>query len=76
MADNRIVIEPTIQHGKPVIRGTRVPVARILEGLAGCMAIQEVMREYEITEEDVRAALAFAGDLIDKETFYPLPKTA
>ncbi len=74
MVNNRIIIDPNIQHGKPVIRGTRVPVARILEGLAGGMSIQEVVREYEITEEDVRAALAFAGDLIDKETFYPLPK--
>lgn len=76
MANNRVVIDPNIQHGKPVIRGTRVPVARILEGLGGGMSIQEVMREYEITEEDVRAALAFAGDLIEKEEFHPLPKTA
>ncbi len=75
MADGHIVIDPAIQHGKPVIRGTRVPIARILEGLGGGMSIQEVVREYEITEEDVRAALAFAGDLIEKETFYPLPKT-
>ena len=73
---DRIVIDANIQHGKPVIRGTRVPVARVLEGLAGGMSIQEVVREYEITEEDVRAALAFAGDLIDKEAFHPLPKTA
>ena len=76
MANNRIVIDPNIQHGKPVIRGTRVPVARILEGLGGGMSIQEVMGEYEITQEDVRAALSFAGDLIEKEEFHPLPKTA
>lgn len=76
MANNRVVIDPNIQHGKPLIRGTRVPVARILEGLSGGMSIEEVMKEYEITEEDVRAALAFAGDLIEKEEFHPLPKTA
>lgn len=76
MANSRVVIDPNIQHGKPVIRGTRVPVARILEGLSGGMSIQEVMKEYEIAEEDVRAALAFAGDLIEKEEFHPLPKTA
>lgn len=76
MANSRVVIDPNIQHGKPVIRGTRVPLARILEGLGGGMSVQEVMREYEITEEDVRAALAFAGDLIEKEEFHPLPKTA
>jgi uncharacterized protein (DUF433 family) len=33
--NERIVIDPAIQHGKPVIRGTRVPVARIIGGLAG-----------------------------------------
>ena len=32
---DRLVIDPAMQHGKPVIRGTRVPVARILGGLAG-----------------------------------------
>lgn len=76
MVENRIVIDPAIQHGKPVIRGTRVPITRILEGLAGGMSIEEVVKEYEVTKEDVQAALAFAGDLIEQETFYPLRKTA
>jgi len=40
--NERIVIDPEIQHGKPVIRGTRVPVARILGGLAGGMTLEEV----------------------------------
>ena len=76
MEQSRILIDPNIQHGKPVIRGTRVPITRILEGLGGGMSIEEVVREYEVTKKDVRAALAFAGDLIDQETFYPLRKTA
>ena len=63
MEQNRILIDPNIQHGKPVIRGTRVPITRILEGLGGGMSIEEVVREYEVTEEDVRAAIAFADDL-------------
>ena len=56
--NDRIVIDPEIQHGKPVIRGTRVPVARIVGGLAGGMTEEEIMREYDITAEDIRAALA------------------
>ena len=32
---DRIIIDPDIQHGKPVIRGTRVPISRIIGGLAG-----------------------------------------
>lgn len=35
LMNDRIVVDPAIQHGKPVIRGTRVPVARIVGGLAG-----------------------------------------
>lgn len=69
----RIVIDPEIQHGKPVIRGTRVPVARIVGGLAGGMTKEEVMREYEVTEEDISAALSYAAELIEAEEFHPLP---
>jgi uncharacterized protein (DUF433 family) len=53
MVPSRIVIDPTIQHGKPVIRGTRVSVVRILGGLAGGTSIDEVMQEYEVTQEDI-----------------------
>ncbi len=71
--NDRIVVDPEIQHGKPVIRGTRVPVARILGGLAGGMTNEEIIREYEITEEDVLAALNYAAELIEAEAFHPLP---
>ncbi len=71
--NDRIVIDPQIQHGKPVIRGTRVPVARIVGGLAGGMTQEEVMREYEVSEEDVLAALNYAAQLIETEAFHPLP---
>ena len=74
--NDRIVIDPKIQHGKPVIKGTRVPVTRIIEGLAGGMEIREICREYEITKEDVQAALAFAGELINEEVYRYLPKSA
>jgi uncharacterized protein (DUF433 family) len=72
----RIVIDPEIQHGKPVIRGTRVPVVRIVGGLAGGMTIEEIMREYEITLEDIQAALQYAAELIEQEEFHPLPYNA
>ena len=68
-----IIIDPEIQHGKPVIRGTRVPVIRIIGGLSGGMTVQEIVREYEVTEEDVKAALAYANELIEQEEHHPLP---
>lgn len=68
----RIIIDPRIQHGKPVIRGTRVPVARIIAGLADGMTREEVMHDYEITSEDIAAALAYAADLLEADEFHPL----
>jgi uncharacterized protein (DUF433 family) len=59
--NKRIVIDPRIQHGKPVIRGTRVPVARIVDSLAGGMSLEEIAREYGLSDGDIRAALEFSG---------------
>ena len=69
----RIVIDPEVQHGKPVIRGTRVPVSRVVGGLAGGMTFEEVMRAYDVSEEDVRAALDYATEIIEGEVLLPLP---
>jgi uncharacterized protein (DUF433 family) len=71
--DDRILIDPKICHGKPVIRGTRMPVAMIIGSLAGGMGLEEVQREYNLTAEDIRAALRFAGELMEREQFHPLP---
>lgn len=72
----RIVIDPQIQHGKPVIRGTRVPVTRVIGSLAGGMTPEDICRDYDIEEADLRAALQYAAELIDAEQAYPLPSPA
>lgn len=71
--NDRIVLDPRIQHGKPVIRGTRVPVSRIVGGLAGGMTFREIETEYGVTPGDIRAALEFANELVDREEFHLLP---
>jgi uncharacterized protein (DUF433 family) len=71
--NERIVIDSRIQHGKPVIRGTRVPVARIVGGLAGGMTFEEVQKEYGVAAEDIRAALEFASQIIEQEEHHSLP---
>ncbi len=54
----RIDINPDIMGGKPVIKGTRVPIEIIVGGLAGGMTTADICKEYRIKEEeDVRAAL-------------------
>jgi len=60
----RIVIDPQIQHGKPVIEGTRVPVARVIGSLAGGMTPEDVCQDYDIEEADLRAALQYAAELL------------
>jgi uncharacterized protein (DUF433 family) len=71
--EDRVVVDPKVCHGKPVIRGTRTPVALIVGSLAGGMTFEDVQREYDLTIEDVRAALRFAGELLDQEQHHPLP---
>ncbi|WP_448600980.1 DUF433 domain-containing protein [Thermoflexus hugenholtzii] len=63
----RITVDPKVRFGRPVIKGTRVPVDLIIGKLAGGMSIEEVAREYAITEEDVRAALRYAAELLATE---------
>jgi uncharacterized protein (DUF433 family) len=71
--NDRIVVDSKICHGKPVIRGARTPVAIVVGSLAGGMSFDDVAREYRLTAEDIRAALAFASDLVEREQHHPLP---
>jgi len=63
----RVVSHPSIHHGKLCIRGTRLPVSTVIGSLAGGMTSEDIKREYGITEEDIRAALEFAADLVNDD---------
>lgn len=69
---DRIVIDPKICHGKPVVRGTRTPVTVVLGAIAGGDTFEQVQRDYDISEADVRACIAFASDELDRQTYLPL----
>lgn len=71
--NDRIVIDPKVCHGKPAVRGTRMPVSLIVGSLAGGMSFEDLQREYALTSEDIRAALKFAGELVEQEQHHPLP---
>jgi uncharacterized protein (DUF433 family) len=71
--DNRMVIDPAICHGKPEIRGTRMPVSLVVGSLAGGMTFEELQQEYDLTVEDIRAALKFVGKLAHQESIDLLP---
>lgn len=65
----RIEIDSERGHGKPLIKGTRVPVTRVLGAVAAGLSFVEVEREYGITAEDIRAAIAFANGLVAEQAF-------
>lgn len=60
---DRISIDENVRFGKPVIKGTRVPVDLILGKLAGGMSYEEVMEEYCISREDILAVLKFVNEV-------------
>ena len=63
----RIVVDPKVMGGKPVIRGTRITVDLILELLASSMTPKEIAEDYKISIEDVRAALLYAAKILGRE---------
>jgi uncharacterized protein (DUF433 family) len=67
----RIVIDPRICHGKPVLRGTRTPVTVILDALAGGDTFDMIQSDYGITSEDIRACIAFASKEINALRYFP-----
>ena len=68
-----IVSDPTICHGKPCLRGTRIMVSVVLDNLAEGLTPEEIVGEYPpLRIEDVRAALAYAALLTREEELVPL----
>jgi uncharacterized protein (DUF433 family) len=66
----RITIDPQVCHGKPVVTGTRVLIANILGALASGQSRHEIIEDYPaITEQDIDAALDFATQMAQFETF-------
>ena len=72
MAHERIEINPEIMAGKPVIRGTRIPVELILRKLGAGISTGAILADHpRLTLDDIRAAQTFAADyLADEEIVY------
>ena len=68
----RISIDPKVCHGKPCIKGTRIPIFVILDALAAGMTLDEIIEEYPpVTREDIQAALYYAS-LVTQQEEVPL----
>jgi uncharacterized protein (DUF433 family) len=72
MAHERIEMNPDIMGGKPVIRGTRIPVEMLLRKLGAGMTPEAIVADHpRLTLDDIRASQAFAADyLADEEVVY------
>ena len=73
---DRIVLDPKILTGKPVVRGTRISVELVVDLLAVGWSHEQILASYpHLSEEDIRACLSYASKLLREEKVYPL-KTA
>lgn len=72
MAHERIEMNPDIMGGKPVVRGTRIPVELVLRKLGAGMTAEAIVADHpRLTLDDIRAAQAFTADYLgDEELVY------
>lgn len=72
VSTERIVIDPAILAGKPIVRGTRLSVEFIIGLLADGWSEAEIVAEYPgLSPEDIRACLAYARDVLQSERVFP-----
>ena len=68
-----VVSDAEVHHGEPCIKGTRIPIAIIVGSLADGMTFDEIVSHYpQLTTEDIRAALAYAAEMMKTEILIPL----
>lgn len=69
----RIIIDPAILTGKPVVKGTRLAVEFIVDLLAQGWTESEILQSYPgLTQEDIKACLLYASAILHAEKVYPL----
>ena len=69
----RIIIDPEILVGKPVVKGSRLAVEFIIDLLAKGWSEDEILRNYPgLSQEDIRACLSYASEILRAEKIYPL----
>src|SRR5690242_180755 len=71
---DRILVDPGVLTGKPVIKGTRIALEFLIELLAERWTHEQILKNYpQLTEEDIQAALHYAAEVLKQEHVYPLP---
>jgi uncharacterized protein (DUF433 family) len=71
---DRIVVDPAVLAGKPVVKGTRLAVEFVIGLLAQGWTEADILRNYPgLAREDIQACLAYAREVLQLERVYPLP---
>jgi uncharacterized protein (DUF433 family) len=69
----RITIEPTVMLGKPVIKGTRMPVDLLVEKVAFGISTEELLEDYPFLKaDDIKAALLYSARCVSAEEIYAI----
>jgi len=72
----RIVVNPKIMSGKPIVKGTRITVEQILKMLAQSLTTKEILKDYpHLSKDDVAAVLLYAAKVASEEEIYPVTVT-
>jgi uncharacterized protein (DUF433 family) len=70
----RIVVNPKVLVGKPVVKGTRIAVELVIDLLARGYSKEQIIEQYDhITVEDIQACLAYASETLRSERVYAMP---
>jgi uncharacterized protein (DUF433 family) len=75
MSQPLITSDPKVMMGKPTVRGTRITVELVLEKLASGETVEQILSEHpRLTAEGIRAAIAFAAEVLRADVVYPVEK--
>jgi len=71
---DRIVVDPRVLVGKPVVKGTRIAVEFVVDLLGRGWTTEQILREYDhLAPEDIQACLGYASEVLKSEKVYLLP---
>lgn len=69
----RIALDPEVMAGKPVIRGTRIPVDLLIRLVAEGLSFEEILKDYpQLSPKDIQAALLYGAEVVGSEEVFPL----
>lgn len=72
--EGRITVDPEVLAGKPVVRGTRIPVELVLQRLSEELDVKALLEAFpRLTRRDVQACIEYAQSLVEGEALYPAP---